>query len=197
MAYTANLSPREDGFMRRKMSASDCRVLAENGLLDPEKYELIEGEIILKGSQGRLHIAVVTRLIAVLGAFFGGDAVQTHAQIGIGEIDEFNDPEPDVAVVRGSLRDHLEREPNPATEILLAVEAANTSLLGDTPTKARIYARQRIQEYWVVSIPHRQLIVLRKPEGEVYTDMSTYNAGEPVSPLAAPDARVQVADLLP
>src|SRR4051812_33222523 len=99
------------------MSVRDCRVLAENGRLDPEKYELIEGEIILKTTQGRLHIAAVTRVRAVLSAIFGAESIQSQAQIGVGEIDEFNDPDPDVAVVRGTLRDYLNREPDPSSEI--------------------------------------------------------------------------------
>jgi hypothetical protein len=135
MSSLAILPPREDGFVRKKWSVRECRFLVESGLLTPGKCELIEGEIIFKMGQGRLHIAAITRIIAVLTAIFGDESVQSQAQIGIGEIDEYNDPEPDVAVLRGTVRDFLEREPDPATEFLLAVEAANITLQGDTTTK--------------------------------------------------------------
>lgn len=197
MGHTATLPPREDGFIRRKMSVRDCQVLVKNGLLDPDKYELIEGEIVLKPRQDRAHICVVTLLIVSLSAIFRYDSIQTHAQIGIGERDEFNDPEPDVAVLKGSVTDYLDREPNPATEILLAVEVANTSLKGDLTTKAKIYARNGVQEYWVVSIPDRALIVCREPEGEGYTNVINYRGNESVAPIASPHTPVSVTDIVP
>jgi Uma2 family endonuclease len=197
MSSLAVLPPREDGFVRKKWSVKECRFLTENGLLTPGKYELIEGEIIFKMGQGRLHIAVITRIIAVLAAIFGNEAIQSQAQIGIGEIDEFNDPEPDVAVLRGTVLDYLAREPDPATEVLLVVEAANTTLQGDTTTKARIYARHGLPEYWVVAIPRRELIVHRRPTADGYADVQIYRSDDAVASLAAPDSPVRVADLLP
>jgi Uma2 family endonuclease len=196
MPNIAVLPPQQDGYVRKKWSVQECRFLAESGLLSPGKYELIEGEILFKMGQGRLHILVVARIIAVLTAIFG-EAVQSQAQIGIGERDEFSDPEPDVAVLQGTLHDYIEREPDPATEVLLAVEAANTTLQGDTTTKARLYARHGLPEYWVVSIRNRELIVHRQPSAGGYLSVQTYGETEAVAPLAAPDSLVRVADLLP
>jgi Uma2 family endonuclease len=197
MAQSAVLPPREDGFVRKKWSVKECRFLTESDLLEPGKYELIEGEIIIKRGQGRLHIAVSTNIVAVLSAIFGIESLQMQAQIGIGELDEFNDPEPDLAVVAGTLRDYLEREPNPATEVLLVVEASNTTLRGDTTIKVRLYARYGVSEYWVVSIPNRELIVYRLPDANGYADVQTFGESDSVSPLAAPQDSVRVADLLP
>ena len=132
-----------------------------------------------------------------LAAIFGLDWLQNQAQIGIGERDEWNDPEPDVAVLLGGVFAYLDREPNPATEVLLLVEAANTSLKGDTTVKAAIYARHGLREYWVVAIGNRELIVHRAPTAEGYADVRTYAIGESVAPLARPDALIAVADLLP
>src|SRR5438445_242666 len=101
MSQTLTLPQHVNGFIRKKWTIDECRSLVDNGLIDPCKYELIEGDIVLKGRQNRDHVYAVSRIIAVLSAIFGGDSVQSRAQIGIGEIDEFNDPEPDVAVLRG------------------------------------------------------------------------------------------------
>jgi Uma2 family endonuclease len=186
-----------DGFVRKKWTVRECHRMTETGLLAPGKYELIEGEVISKMGQGRLHIAVVTRIIAVLTALFGNESVQNQAQVGIGEVDEFNDPEPDVAVLRGSVLDYLDREPDPATEVLLVVEAANTSLPGDTTTKARIYARHGLPDYWVVSIPRRELIVFRQPGPDGYVETHVISETDSIAPLAAPGSPINVADLLP
>lgn len=187
---------REDGFTRKKWTVDECRFLVENGLLEAGKFELIEGEIIFKMGQGRLHVAVITRIIAVLTALFGAESVQSQAPIGIGETDPYSDPEPDVAVLRGSVRDYIDREPRPAEDILLVVEAANTTVVGDTTTKARIYAEKGLPEYWVVVIPRRELVVFRQPAGGVYADVRTYSDAETVSPFAMPQSHVAVRDLL-
>ncbi len=197
MSTTAILPPREDGFVRKKWSGQECEFLVKSGLLSPGKYELIAGEIILKTGQGRLHIAVVTRIIAALIVLFGIDAIQSQAQIGIGIKDEFNDPEPDVTVLRGSVLDYIEHEPDPSTDVLLVVEASHTTLPGDTTTKALIYAKQGIPEYWVVSIVNHELIVYRQPTQIGYSQVQVFLENESIAPLASPDKSVQVKDLLP
>ena len=188
---------REDGLARKKWSVSECRFLTDNGLLKPGSFELIEGEIVYKMSQDQPHIVATTYIAAALAAIFGNLSLIYQANIGIGERDEYNDPEPDVAVVRGVLRDYKERRPDPATEVLLLVEAANTSVKGDTTVKAAIYARHGLPDYWVVVIPTRQLIVHRQPTAQGYADVQTYAETEAVAPLAAPNSPVRVADLLP
>jgi Uma2 family endonuclease len=197
MSNQAILPPREDGFARKKWNVQECRFLTESGLLEPGKYELIEGEIVFKMGQSRLHIAIINKIIFLLAAIFGQESIQNQAQIGIGERDEFNDPEPDVAVLRGSVDDYLEREPDPANEVLLLVEVSNSSLKGDTTVKAQIYARHGLPEYWVVAIPNRELIVYRQPTADGYASVQTYRENDSFTPLAAPTASVCLADMLP
>ena len=133
----------------------------------------------------------------LLAAIFGKDSIQNQAQIGVGERDQFNDPEPEIAVLRGSVSDYLEREPDPANEVLLLVEVSNSSLKGDTTVKAQIYARHGLPEYWVVAIPNRQLIVHREPSSEGYGSVQAYGLDDRVVPLAAPEATVRLADMMP
>ena len=191
------LPPREDGFARKKWSVAECKFLTDSGLLEPGSYELIEGEIIFKMGQSRRHIATITRILVALSAIFGLDWLQNQAQIGIGQRDEWNDPEPDVAVLLNGTLTYMNREPDPALEVLLLVEAAASSLKGDTTTKAALYARHGLREYWVVAIDDRQLIVHRGPSADGYAEVRTLTETDVVSPLARPDASVRVADLLP
>ena len=51
MSEVAVLPPREDGFMRKKWSVRECRLMVQTGLLTPGKYELIEGEVLFKTGQ--------------------------------------------------------------------------------------------------------------------------------------------------
>jgi len=189
---------KDDGFFHKRWTVSECRFLVDSGLLEPSKFELIDGEIVAEMGQGREHIACITRIIAALSGIFDPQAIQSQAPIGIGEIDEFNDPEPDVAVLRGTVQQYLASEPDPRADVLLAVEAANTTLQGDLITKAHIYGKNGIPEYWVVAIERRQLIVHRSPNREGgYDAIQTLDVEDSVTPLTRPDATISVADLLP
>jgi len=143
----AVLPMREDGLIRKKWSVAEGRFLTDSGMLAPGQFELIEGEIVFKMSRDQLHIITITCIAAILSTLFGSQSRVYQANIGIGEVDEFNDPEPDVAVVRGVIRDYKERRPEPTRDILLLVEAANTSVASDMTVKAALYGRHGLPEY--------------------------------------------------
>ena len=81
--------------------------------------------------------------------------------------------------------------------MLLVVEASNTTLHADMTIKQRMYARGGIPEYWVVDIPNRLLHVFRNPTPDGYAEVSVLTTDDEIRPLAAPDAVIRVADLLP
>jgi Uma2 family endonuclease len=117
------------------------------------------------------------------------------------DIGTANDPGPDLAVVAGSRRDHLARTP---TEAVLIVEVAESSLFTDTTVKAELYATAGVQDYWVLDLEGRRLLVYRDPEplpkGLGATAYRTHRALGPddtIAPLATPENTVRVADLLP
>jgi Uma2 family endonuclease len=172
----------------------------ELGLFQPEdRLELIEGVIVKKMPQGALHAAGVQAIESALRPAFGqGFSVRTQLPLALGVDGE---PEPDVAVVPGSFRDYLKGHPQSA---LLAVEVADTSLAVDRTTKAGMYARAGIQEYWIVNLVDRLLEVHRdpgmmaeQPLGHDYRSVQCLSVDQMVSPLAAPSAELRVADLLP
>jgi Uma2 family endonuclease len=76
----------------------------------------------------------------------------------------------------------------------LVVEVADTTLSFDLTTKAALYARAGIVEYWVLDVPGRRLIVHRHPQLGKYTTILIYSEQESVAPLAAPQAMFKVAD---
>ena len=87
---------------------------------------------------------------------------------------------------------------NPRPEDLhLLVEIADITLLFDLTTKAALYARARIVEYWVLDINRRRMIVHRDPQRGAYTSVVVYNEHEAVAPLAAPNSEFLVRDAFP
>ena len=77
-------------------------------------------------------------------------------------IDESSLPELDLAVIRGSLRDYLQRRPN-ALDLGRLIEVADSSLLQDRRVKLRVYAQARLPHYWVVNITDRRVEVYEAP----------------------------------
>lgn len=67
-------------------------------------------------------------------------------------------PDPDIAVCQGSARDYAESHP---TTALLAVEISDSTLIPDQQTKAALYARAGIEEYWIVNLTDQVLEVRR------------------------------------
>ena len=108
--------------------------------------------------------------------------------------DEYSEPEPDVAVVTGTVRDYRFAHP---TSAVLVVEISDESLRHDRTVKQRLYARCGIPEYWVLALPEARLEVYRDPAGDGYQSVTNHAAGDKVAPLALPDARIVVDDLLP
>jgi len=65
-----------------------------------------------------------------------------------------------------------------------------------------LYAEKKISDYWVLNLKNRCLEIYRQPIkdkklGFVYTEIKILTEKDTVSPLAAPAAKIKVADLLP
>jgi len=74
----------------------------------------------------------------------------------------------------------------------------------DRTRKGSLYAATGISDYWIVNLVQRQLEVYRdpvadstEPFGFRYGSHTILHPGGVVTPLAAPQARIRVADLLP
>ncbi len=178
---------------RKLWTRQEYRHLTEIGILEDGKVELVNGEIWQKMGQGRRHTIVVMWLIRALAPIFGFERLQSQSSL---PVNDYSEPEPDLAVLAESLDHYLEQDPTPA-DTLLAVEAANTTLRTDLTVKQLLYAQSGIPEYWVVDIPNRLLHVFREPTETGYFSETILTPEDEVRPLAASDAAVRVFDLLP
>jgi Uma2 family endonuclease len=149
--------------------------------------------------QSSAHYTTIRLIERALARAFGeGWDVRTQAPIAL---DDTSEPEPDVAVVRGNLRDYLAAHP---ADPVLVVEVSLTSMRLDRRHKSSLYARAGRPEYWIVNLVDRVLEVRRDPTpslsapyGWDYSAVNVLGAGGSVSPLAASAAQIAVADLLP
>ncbi len=178
---------------RKLWTRAEYRQLGADGYLQDGRYELVLGEIVKKMGQGRWHIIIGMRIIKILEDVFGFDRLQSQGTLPLGENGE---PEPDLAVLNQSIEQFADQEPS-EKDTVLVVEVSNTTLRYDLSRKVRQYGSVGIPEYWVIDIPNRLLHVFREPTATGYALETVLMAGDQVFPLAAPDAVVRVADLLP
>lgn len=173
--------------------------MADMGLFDGRHVELIAGDVIEMCPMGPAHRTAVVLTGDRLRQAFGQEYfINVQSPLDAGEPSE---PEPDIAVIKGYVRDYKEAHPTTAA---LLVEVADTSLLYDRTVKASLYAKVGIGEYWIVNLVDNQLEVYRHPAlmpeqlyGFGYTSVSMLEATETISPLAAPHETIAVAELLP
>jgi len=122
--------------------------------------------------------------------------VVTQASIDVRPEDNpTNEPMPDILVLARPAISFKERAR--PSDIRLLIEASDSTIRYDLTTKARLYARAGIVEYWVVSLPDRTLTVHRDPQDGLYQDVTTYMENEQAASLAAPGNIVRVSQLLP
>jgi Uma2 family endonuclease len=179
---------------RKHWSRAECDALENADLLNGERLELIEGELISKMGKKRPHTITLTLVVAWLNRVFGPEFVNWETPMDVAPEDNpTSEPQPDAIVLR---RPHWEyRTSNPgAADLRLLVEVSDSSLGFDLTKKARLYARAEIAEYWVFDLTARRLIVHRDPRGGQYQSVMAYGEQEVVAPLAAPDAALTVEE---
>jgi len=168
--------------------------LETSGIWEQQHLELIEGELISKMGKKRPHANAIAVVHAWLLRVFGEKSVNQEAPIDVAPEDNpTNEPEPDLIVLTKPSREFKDN-PQPA-DLRLVVEISDSTLGFDLTTKARLYARARIVEYWVVDIPGQRIIVHRDPQAGKYQSIVAYAEQESVKPLASPDHEFRVAEL--
>lgn len=144
-------------------------MIAAGILTDDDPVELLEGWLVTKMGKNPPHVLAADLLADKLNEMRPpGWHVKRQDPITTAD----SEPEPDVAVVRGSRRDYRDRHPGPG-DLALVVEVADSTLVRDRTTKKRAYARAGIPVYWIVNLIDRMV--------EVYTD--------PTGPAGQPDYR--------
>jgi Uma2 family endonuclease len=172
---------------RKRWTREECVALEASGIWDQQHLELIEGELISKMGKNRPHTIVMVIMHAWLLRVFGEQFVEQETSIDVATEDNLvNEPEPDLIVLSKPSREIRDQNPQPS-EVRLLVEIADSTLRFDLTVKARLYARARVVEYWVVDIPGRRVVVHRDPRDGQYQSVVAYAEQESVKSLASPD----------
>jgi Uma2 family endonuclease len=152
---------------RKRFTRDELHRMEECRILEG-RYELIEGDLIEKMGQNPPHANALRLMCAWLAACFGMERLSVQLPIEVAPDDQQrSQPEPDIAVLNALLPDYSQRHPR-GDELTLVVEIADSSSRSDLATKAALYARAGVREYWVLDLTRRLLVIHRHPENGTY-----------------------------
>jgi Uma2 family endonuclease len=162
----------------RRFTVDEYHRMIEAGIITREhRVELLEGWIVEKMGQNPPHSGVVRRLNRFLSKVLP-DGFLISGQLPVTL--KSSEPEPDYTIIRGPDDRYDNRHPG-EDDVLLVIEVSNGSLAKDRGTKARIYAKSGIPEYWIFNVADRVVEAYSEPRsGRVphYKKLTTYDCTE-------------------
>jgi Uma2 family endonuclease len=174
-----------------KWSVDDYHRMIEAGILRDRRVELLAGEIVEMSPETPIHYNTAKRGAKYLEELLAGKAdIRFNGSITLLD----SEPKPDIAIVRLPESAYNDRHPEP-DDIFWVVEVAKTSLKKDLDLKTSIYASAAIQEYWILDLSARRMIVLREPQNGQYATQQVIREGT-IVPLAFPDIQLSIERLL-
>jgi Uma2 family endonuclease len=178
---------------RRPITVSEYHRMGEVGILgERDRIELIEGELVAMSPIGSYHIGTVITLGHLLFSALG-ERARVSVQNPV-RLDEFNEPEPDFALLKPRADAYRDAHPGPA-DVLLLIEVADTSLNYDRAVKRELYARHAIPEFWIVDLTSGEVEVCLDPKPDGYATVKRVGRDGILEPTLLPGVRIPLATL--
>ena len=185
-----------EGFPRRAFTVEDISRMIEAGIIrEDEKFELIEGEIVMMAAEGIAHERLKAALnIAVVRA------LPDHLTVGVEATLRLTDSvmlEPDIAVFPKGLfkkpsAGFAQLDPG---EAYLVIEVAASSLAYDKSLKARLYARHRVREFWVIDANELITWVHTGPSGDGWSSVVKCGPQDTLATPALPGFSIRLGEI--
>jgi Uma2 family endonuclease len=173
----------------RGISRAEFEKIAELGIFDGQRVELLYGAIVEMSPIGPEHGESVDRANVRLVK-----ALDPRARIrvqGAFAASDDSEPQPDLAVLPPG--DYSRENPRQAW---LVIEVAKSSLEEDR-AKAALYATSQVEEYWIVNLVDGVLEVHRDPAGGRYRNVETLPRSAVVRLGHFDDVAIAVDELFP
>jgi hypothetical protein len=178
-----------------RLTVQQYHQMRDGGILtEVDAIELLEGLLVEKMTKNPPH-RIATHLMRDLlqGLGLVGCYIETQEPITLTD----SEPEPDVAIIRGTIRDYEDHHPA-AADVILVIEVADSTLDRDRTLKSRIYAQAGIAVFWIVNLVDRCLEVYTNPVGDRYQSCQVFQEDES-GPITIGDIqhRLDIKQLLP
>jgi Uma2 family endonuclease len=163
---------------KRLFNVHEYERMVEAGILtEDDRVELIEGEIVEMSPIGMRHAACVKRLNSLLAARASSAAIISIQDPIV--LDDLSEPQPDVALLKPRTDFYEQGHPR-ASEALLVIEVADTTVQSDRLVKMPLYARAGIVEVWLVNLNDERIEVYTQPAGGAYESVKYAGRGESI-----------------
>ena len=178
---------------RHRLNVDAYYRMAEAGILtDPHRVELIDGEIIDMPAIGSPHAAITNRFARTFSRALRDEVALVAVQSPL-RLDAYNEPEPDVMLLRPRADGYRASHPG-AADVLLVIEVSESSLAYDRSVKLQLYAGFGVPEVWIVDLIGTALEVYREPREGAYASRERLTSGL-LAPALVPGATIDVAGL--
>lgn len=183
-----------EGLPRFAWTLAEFEQLSEQGFFGGidrprERLELLDGELVPMHAKGGRHEWVRGELLNYLARNLP-DGYRLFSEPGWRPGGDLY-LEPEMIVCRAG----FQASAVPPAEVLLLIEVADSSFSYDAATKAKIYARLGVREYWIVNAKTLETIVHLEPGEQGYARVSTHGPSERRAPRALPNFAVQLGAL--
>jgi Uma2 family endonuclease len=184
-----------EGLPRRAFTVEDIRRMIDAGVIrEDERFELIEGEIVMMAAKSVAHDRVKHALnLAFAKAVPDGLFVGVESTLQLAENILV---EPDIAIISRSVYDADPKSfarPRPE-DVLLVVEVAVSSMTYDRDIKARLYARHGIREFWVIDAHERATWIHKGPTADGWSSIIECGASETLTTPALPGFAIRLSE---
>src|SRR5690606_27967438 len=126
---------------------------------------------------GSKHASIVEKMVELLIPVFAGITI-LRIQNPI-HIDQWNEPEPDLAILSYKKDRYNKAHPEPA-DILAVIEVSDTTYEYDKNVKLPIYDSSGISVYWVVNLGKDVIEVYSNPRGDQYDVRTFFRPGDEI-----------------
>ncbi len=168
--------------------------MTEAGILPEESgWEVIDGYLMDKMSIGSRYAGTVKKLNRKLVEFLNDTAI-VSVQDPI-HIDDYNEPEPDIALLKPREDFYTESHPTPE-DVLLLIEVSNSTVEYDREIKKILYAKAGIREFWLVNLQNNTVEVYSQPKNGSYHLAQILEPGEVIESVSVENLTLEIKDIL-
>ena len=179
---------------KRLISVAEYERMGEAGILNPaDRLELLEGEIYEMSPIGSPHAACVDTLAYILHGL-ARRRYMVRVQNPV-RLNDFSEPQPDVALVRWRDDFYRRAHPTPA-DVLLVIEVADSTVETDRSVKLPLYAGAGVPEVWIVNLPGEAVEIYAGPQGTAYQTTRSHGRGEAAQSPTIAALSVNVSEVL-
>lgn len=150
---------------RLRLRVEDYLLLNDGGAFEAyTRTELIDGDIYVINAQYARHARIKSRLLVALAirlAEIGSD-LEAIGEVAV-RLSGDSMPEPDIVLAR-----YKEYGPVPVGSVALVIEVSDTTLDRDLGRKSQLYAAAGVQEYWVVDLEDKRVLMHEHPDADGY-----------------------------